>query len=339
MSISTKGMTSSPERMLTYAQALNEALREEMARDPAIVILGEDIGEYGGIFTVTRGLLTEFGPDRVIDTPISETAIVGSALGLALTGFKSIVELMFVDFTFVAADQLFNHVGKTRYISGGQSTIPLVIRTQQGSGGGKAAQHSQCLEILFCHLPGWIVVSPSNPVDAKGLLKSAIRNGNPVAFLEHKALYFQKAIVPSGEVTIPIGKANVVREGGDVTLVAYSRGVNLATAAADQLANEGISVEVIDLRTLKPLDIPIILESVKKTNRVVLVHEGHRFCGFGAELSALIQEGAFDYLDSPVQRVAALDAPIPFSRNLEKKVLPQVDSVIQAVHAAMQGGV
>ena len=333
MSSASRPLTGEPERILTYAQALNEALREEMVRDQSVVLLGEDIGEYGGIFTVTRGLLEEFGRERVIDTPISEGAIVGSALGLALTGYRPVVELMFVDFVFVASDQLFNHVGKACYISGGQRAVPLVVRTQQGSGGGKGAQHSQCLEAIFCHLPGWKVVAPSNAADAKGLLKSAIRDGNPIAFLEHKALYFQKWPMPLGDSPIPIGKARVVREGRDVTLIAYSKAVQLAISAAEQLAEEGVMAEVIDLRTLKPLDLDTILESVTKTKRVVLIHEAHRFGGLGAELAATIQEKAFHYLEGPVQRITALDVPIPFNRTLEKIVLPSVGAIISAVHS------
>lgn len=325
------------ERSLTYAQALNEALREEMTRERSVVLLGEDIGKYGGIFTVSRGLFDEFGSERVIDTPISEGAIVGAALGLALTGYRTVVEIMFVDFILVAGDQLFNHVGKARYVSGGQREVPMVVRTQQGSGGGKAAQHSQSLEAFFCHVPGWMVVAPSNAADAKGLLKGAIRNGNPVAFLEHKALYFQKATVPPGEIVIPIGKAKVLRQGRDVTLIAYSKAVELAVAAAEKLAIEDIQAEVIDLRTLKPLDVETIVASVAKTNRAVLVHEAHRFCGYGAELAATIQEKAFHDLDAPVLRVAALDAPIPFNRSLEKAVLPQVENVIAAVHTSLRG--
>ena len=335
--MSTLSQPAAAERILTYAQALNEALREEMGRNRSLVLLGEDIGKYGGIFTVSRGLFEEFGPERVIDTPISEGAIVGAALGLALTGYPSVVELMFVDFILVAGDQLFNHVGKARYVSGGQREVPMVVRTQQGSGGGKAAQHSQCLEAFFCHMPGWIVVAPSNAADAKGLLKGAIRNGNPIAFLEHKALYFQKSAVPLGDVVLPIGKAKVLRQGRDVTLIAYSKAVELAVAAADQLAEEGIQAEVIDLRTLKPPDLETIAASVAKTNHIVLVHEAHRFCGYGAELAASIQETAFHDLNAPVLRVAALDVPIPFSRGLEKAVLPQVGNVIAAVHATLKG--
>jgi len=335
MSTASRSPTEGPERILTYAQALNEALREEMARDQSVVLLGEDIGEYGGIFTVTRGLFGEFGRERVIDTPISEGAIVGSALGLALTGYRPVVEIMFVDFVFVASDQLFNHVAKARYISGGQRAVPLVVRTQQGSGGGKGAQHSQCLEALFCHVPGWKVVAPSNASDAKGLLKTAIRDGNPVAFLEHKALYFQKAPMPTGDSLIPIGKARVLREGRDVTLIAYSKAVELAVSAAHQLAEDGVLAEVIDLRTLKPLDLDTILGSVAKTKHVVLVHEAHRFGGLGAELAATIQEQAFRHLEGPVQRIGALDVPIPFNRTLEKVVLPQVGDIIAAVHSSL----
>ena len=335
MSSASRPLTEEPERILTYAQALNEALREEMVRDQSVVLLGEDIGEYGGIFTVTRGLLEDFGRERVIDTPISEGAIVGSALGLALTGYRPVVEIMFVDFVFVASDQLFNHVGKACYISGGQRAVPLVVRTQQGSGGGKGAQHSQCLEALFCHIPGWKVVAPSNAADAKGLLKSAIRDGNPVAFLEHKALYFQKWPMPTGDSLIPIGKARLVREGRDVTLIAYSKAVQLAVSAAEQLAEQGVMAEVIDLRTLKPLDLETILESVAKTKRVVLIHEAHRFGGLGAELAATIQEKAFHYLKGPVQRITALDVPIPFNRTLEKIVLPSIGAIISAVHSSL----
>lgn len=328
----------SGERVLTYAQALNQALREEMIRDPSVLLLGEDIGEYGGIYTITRGLLEEFGPNRVIDTPISEGAFTGAALGLALTGYKPIVEIMFVDFLFVAGDQLFNHVAKARYISGGQRVVPMVVRTQQGAAGGKAAQHSQSLEAIFCHLPGWVVVAPSEPADAKGLLKAAIRNGNPVAFLEHKGLYFKKGVVPDGDAIVPIGKARIAREGRDITLISYSKSLEMVLRAADSLAKEAIEAEVIDLRTLKPIDHDTIIGSVAKTNKAVVVHEAHRFCGFGAELASLIQEMAFHYLDAPVQRVGALDVPIPYNRKLEAKALPCTEGVVAAVRHAFDAG-
>ncbi len=340
MHIATPSTTeaSESERVLTYAQALNQALREEMIRDPKVVLLGEDIGEYGGIYTVTKNLLKEFGPDRVIDTPISEGAFAGAALGLALTGYRPVVEIMFVDFLFVAGDQLFNHIGKARYTSGGQRTVPLVIRTQQGAAGGKAAQHSQSLEAIFCHLPGWVVVAPSEPADARGLLKAAIRDDNPVAFLEHKGLYFKKGLVPEEDAVVPIGKARIVREGKDVTLITYSKSLELALQAAQILAQEVIEAEVIDLRTLKPLDQDTIFASLAKTNRAVVVHEAHQFCGFGAELASLIQERAFYQLDAPVQRVGALDVPIPYSRGLEGKVLPNIERVIAAVHSTLESG-
>jgi pyruvate/2-oxoglutarate/acetoin dehydrogenase E1 component len=322
---------STPEvRELTYAQALNEALREEMERDPGVVLLGEDIGEFGGVYTVTRGLLERFGPNRVMDTPISEAGFVGAALGLALTGYRPVVEIMFVDFIFVCADQLFNQVAKARYTSGGQRKVPLVVRTQQGSSGGKAAQHSQSLEAVFCHIPGWYVVAPYTPADAKGLLKAAIRDDNPVAFLEHKALYFTRGPVPAGDHLVPLGRARVLRAGRDLTLLAYSRAVELALGAAEALAREGIEAEVVDLRSLKPLDLETVAGSIRRTHRAVVVHEGHRFCGFGAELAATIQEALFDELDGPVMRVAALDAPIPYSRRLEQRVLPQVSDVVEA---------
>jgi len=333
MSTLTAPATAAAEHTLAYAQALNEALREEMARDRTVLVMGEDIGEHGGIYTVTRGLIHEFGRERVIDTPISEGAIMGGAMGLALTGYRPVIELMFVDFLFVASDQLFNHAGKARYTSGGQRSVPMVVRTQQGSGGGKAAQHSQSLETFFCHMPGWFVVAPSNAADAKGLLKAAIRNDNPVAVLEHKALYFQKGVVPEGDFVVPLGRARVVREGRDMTIISYSKAIDLALAAAGILAGEGVEAEVIDLRSLKPLDLDTMLASVAKTNRAVVVHEAHRFCGFGAELAATIQEKAFHDLDAPVQRVAALDVPIPFSRLLEEAALPQVSGVTAAVRA------
>lgn len=322
-------------RVLTFAQALGEALADEMSRDPRVVLLGEDIGTFGGVYTVTRGLADRFGRRRVIDTPISEGGFVGAALGLALTGYRPVVEIMFVDFIFVAGDQLFNHIGKARYTSGGQRTVPLVVRTQQGTGGGKAAQHSQSLEAIFCHLPGWIVVAPHTPADAKGLLTAAIRDDNPVAFLEHKGLYFTKGAVPADDEVVPLGKARVVRAGEEVTLIAYSKAMELALEAADVLAGEGVQAEVIDLRTLKPLDLETVLGSIARTHRAVIIHEAHRLCGFGAELAATIQEAAFSDLDAPVHRVAALDAPIPYSRNLERTVLPQVEDVVAAARRVL----
>jgi pyruvate/2-oxoglutarate/acetoin dehydrogenase E1 component len=329
--LKTAPSTESKERILTYAQALNEALSEEMTADPSVVLLGEDIAEYGGVYTVTRTLLDRFGKGRVIDTPISEAGFVGAALGLALTGYRPVVEIMFVDFLFVAGDQLFNHIGKTRYISGGRCSVPLVIRTQQGASSGKAAQHSQSLEAIFCHIPGWIVVAPSTPADAKGLLKAAVRDNNPVVFLEHKALYFTKGTVATEAPILEIGKANIVREGSDITLISYSKSMSTVLEAANLLGEDGIQAEVIDLRTLKPLDMETILASVSKTNRALIVHESHGFCGLGAELSSTIQERAFADLDGPVQRLAASDNPIPYNRVLERATIPQVEDVVAKV--------
>lgn len=322
-------------RTVTYAQALNEALREAMRLDPRIVLLGEDIGHHGGVYTVTRGLLQEFGAARVLDTPISEAGFLGAALGLAQSGFRPIVELMFVDFAFVAADILFNQIPKLRYMSGNRTAAALLVRTQQGGGGGKGPQHSQCLEALFCHTPGWRVITPATPADAKGLLLQAVREPDPVVFLEHKALYFTKGEVPAGVYTVPFGKARIVRAGGHVTLLAYSRTVGLALEAADQVAGEGISTEVIDLRSLNPLDLETVLASVRKTGRVVIAHEAVRTGGFGAELAALVAEHAFYDLDAPVRRVTGLDVPMPYSRPLERAASPSAAAVAVALRAAL----
>ena len=322
-------------RELHYNQALREALHEEMVRDPRVFVMGEDIGVYGGVFKVTDGFLAEFGPQRVRETPISEAGFVGAAVGAAMTGKRPVVEIMFADFVFVAADSIFNQAAKMRYMSGGRVEVPLVIRTQQGGGRGNGAQHSQSLEALFAHVPGLKVVLPSTPHDAKGLLKAAIRDQNPVVFIEHKLLYNTRGPVPEADYLIPLGQAEIKRAGHDVTLVTYSRTTLFALDAAEQLADEGISVEVIDLRTIIPLDRQTILESVRKTGRLVVVHEAHRFCGVGAEIVALVQEEAFDYLDAPIVRVAAKDVPIPVSPALEPHVLPQTDDIIAGVRRAV----
>jgi len=307
-----------------------------MRRDPRVILLGEDIGHHGGVYTVTRGLLEEFGEDRVRDTPISEAGFLGAAVGLAQCGFRPIVELMFVDFAFVAADMLFNQIPKLRYMSGNRTSVPLIGRTQQGSTGGKGPQHSQCLEAFFCHTPGWRVAVPATPADAKGLLLQAAQEPDPVVFLEHKALYFTKGEVPDGGYTIPFGQARVVRSGDRVTLLAYSRTVSLAMDAADQVAEDGISVELIDLRTLNPLDLKTVLASVAKTGRVVIAHEAVRTGGFGAELTALIAEQAFYDLDAPIRRVTGLDVPLPYSRPLENAVLPSAATIAAALRAALE---
>ena len=320
-------------RELTFSQALREALIEEMERDPRIVLLGEDIGVYGGVFKVTEGLLARFGPERVRETPISEAGFVGAAVGLAMTGWRPVPELMFMDFAYVAADSIFNQAAKMRYMSGGRVSVPMVIRTQQGGGRGNAAQHSQSLETFFTHIPGLKVVLPSTPYDAKGLLKSALREDDPVAFIEHKLLYNTKGPVPEESYTIPLGVADVKRPGTDVTLVSLSRTVLHSLEAAESAASEGVSTEVIDLRCTVPLDLETVLVSVRKTGRLVVAHESHRRLGVGAEIAALVQEHAFDYLDAPVSRVGALDVPIPASKLLEDHVLPGKSQILEALRA------
>ncbi len=318
-------------RELTYSKALREALIEEMERNPDILLLGEDIGVYGGVFKVTEGLLDRFGPERVIETPISEAGFISAAVGLAMTGKHPMAELMFMDFAYVAADSIFNQAAKMRYMSGGRAQVPLTIRTQQGGGRGNAAQHSQSLETFFTHIPGLKVVLPSTPYDAKGLLKSALRDPNPVMFIEHKLLYNTKGPVPDGEYTIPLGKADIKRAGSDATVVSWSRTVLLALEAAELAARDGIDVEVIDLRCTVPLDINAVVESVKKTGRLVVAHEAHRRVGVGAEIAALVQELAFDYLDAPIERVGALDIPTPYSKPLEDEALPDAAKILQAI--------
>jgi pyruvate/2-oxoglutarate/acetoin dehydrogenase E1 component len=316
---------------VTFVESLRMTLKEEMDRDPSLMLIGEDIGRYGGIFGVTKGLLEEFGPHRVRSTPISESAIIGSALGAAMTGIRTVAEIMYVDFTTCAMDQIVNQVAKMRYMSGGKAKIPLVIRTQEGGGRGNAAQHSQSLEALFLHIPGLKIVMPSTPYDARGLLKTAIRDDNPVMFIEHKLLYATKGFIPDGEFLIPFGQADVKRKGKDVTVIAISYMVMKALRAAERLAEEGVDVEVIDLRTLVPLDLETLLQSVRKTNRVVIVHEGCRRGGIGAEIASNIMEEAFDFLDAPIQRVGALNVPIPFSEPLENAVIPSEEEIATAV--------
>jgi pyruvate dehydrogenase E1 component beta subunit len=320
-------------RELTYSQALREALIEEMERDPSILLLGEDIGVYGGVFKVTEGLLARFGPERVRETPISEAGFVGAAVGLAMTGKRPVAELMFMDFAYVAADSIFNQAAKMRYMSGGRVSVPMVIRTQQGGGRGNAAQHSQSLESFFMHIPGLKVALPATPHDAKGLLKSALHDSDPVVIIEHKLLYNTKGPVPDGEYTVPLGVAEVKRPGKDVTLVSVSRTVLHALEAAEEIAAEGVSVEVIDLRSIVPLDIETVLASVRKTGRLIVAHEAHRRLGIGAEVAALVQEHAFDYLDAPIVRVGALDVPIPASKPMEEYVLPGKPHILAALRA------
>ncbi len=316
---------------MSFAQALNNAHKLEMERDPNIYIAGEDVGVYGGIFGVTAGLLDQFTDKRVRDTPITESAIVGTAVGAAAVGLRPVIELMFVDFIGVALDQLYNQAAKMKYMFGGKAKLPLVMRASCGAGIGAAAQHSQCLEAWFMHVPGLKVVMPSTPYDAKGLLISSIRDDNPVVFLEHKLLYGMEGEVPEEAYTIPLGEADIKREGQDVTLVATAQMVNLSLSAAEKLSGDGISVEVVDPRTLSPLDEESILESVRKTHRLVIVHEEVKFAGSGAEIAAMVAEKAFDYLDAPIIRVAAPFTPVPFSPPLEAEFIPSEEKIIEAV--------
>jgi len=319
-------------REISYRDALREALREEMRRDPTVFLLGEDIGRYwGGAFKVTKGLAEEFGDERVRDTPISESAIVGAAVGAAITGMRPVAEIMFGDLTTLAMDQIVNQAAKIRYMFGGQAKVPLVIRTPFGGGVNIAAHHSQCLEALFMHVPGLQVAVPSTPYDAKGLLKTAIRNDNPVIFCEHKLLYPITGPVPDEEYTLPFGVADIKREGNDVTVVATLYMVHKALKAAKELEKDGISVEIVDPRTLVPLDKETIINSVKKTGRVVIVTEDCKTAGVSAEIAAVIAEEALDYLDAPIKRVANPDVPIPFSPPLESFVIPDEKRIIEAV--------
>lgn len=319
-------------RNISYREALREALREEMKRDPSVFLLGEDIGRYwGGAFKVTEGLAEEFGDERVRDTPISESTIVGTAVGAAITGMRPVAEIMFGDLTALAMDQIANQAAKIRYMFGGQAKCPIVVRTPFGAGVNIASHHSQSLEAWFMHVPGLYVAVPSTPKDAKGLLKSAIRGDNPVFFCEHKLLYQIKGEVPDDESLIPFGTADVKREGSDVTVIATLYMVHKALAAAQTLEQEGISVEVIDPRTLTPLDKTSIIKSVKKTGRVVVVSEDCKTGGVSAEIAAIVAEEAIDYLDSPIKRVTATDTPIPFSPPLEQFVIPNEKSIIKSV--------
>ena len=315
---------------ITYAQAVKDAMCEEMRRDGDVILMGEDIGVYRGAFGVTQDMYQEF-PDRVIDTPISEAGFVGCAIGAAVEGMRPIVEIMFSDFMSVCWDMLLNQAPKMRYMFGGKVQVPLVLRTASGCGTGAAAQHSQSLEAMLCHIPGLKVVVPSTPYDAKGLLKSAIRDNNPVIFLEQKLLYRTKGMVPEGDYTVPLGRADIKKVGTDCTIVTYGRMVHTVLAAAETLADEGISAEVIDLRTLLPMDKNTVIESVKKTKHLVIVHEAVKTGGLGGEIAATIAESdAFYYLDAPIRRLAAEDVPVPFSAVLEKGVLPDETKIAEA---------
>ncbi len=321
---------------MTVREAISQALREEMYRDERVFIMGEEIGKWGGTYAVTRGFLDEFGERRVKDTPIAEGVIAGAAIGAAVAGLRPVAEIMTINFAFLAMDQIVNHAAKFYYMFNGQIRVPLVIRTVGGGGRQLGATHSQTPDAVFAHFPGLKVVSPGTAADAKGLLKAAIRDDDPVLFIEHATLYQQRGEVPDDpDFIIPIGESDVKRQGDDVTIVSYSKGLQISLEAADKLAEQGIQAEVIDLRTLRPLDTRPVIESVKRTNRVVIVEEGWRAYGVGSEISSRIHELAFDYLDAPVRRVAQFEVPLPYNRRLEQMALPQVADVITAVKDVM----
>lgn len=316
---------------ITMREAISQALWEEMERDKDVFILGEEVGVWGGTYAVTKGFYDHFGPERVRDTPIAEAAIIGGALGAAMTGLRPVAELMTINFAFSAMDHIVNEAAKIHYMFGGQITMPVVIRAVGGGGRQLGATHSQTPDAVFAHFPGLKVVAPGTPEDAKGLLKSAIRSDDPILFIEHATLYQFRGEVPEEDYTIPIGKSKIQRAGNDVTIVTYSKMLEKSLAAAEQLAKEGIEVEIIDLRSLRPLDMEPVIESFKKTNRAVIVEEGWRSYGVGSEISARLYEEAFDYVDAPIQRVAQKEVPLPYNRELEQMAIPQVEDIIKAV--------
>jgi pyruvate dehydrogenase E1 component beta subunit len=315
----------------TFREAISDALWEEMERDERIFIMGEEVGIWGGTYAVTRGFLDRFGEKRVRDTPISEQVIIGAAVGAAMNGLRPVAELMTINFAFLALDAIVNHAAKIHYMFGGQFTVPIVIRTTTGGGRQLAPTHSQSPEPIFAHFPGLYVVMPSTPYDAKGMLKSAIRNDNPIMFIEHATLYQTRGEVPKADYTIPLGKAEIKRQGRDVTLVSFSKMMQVALEAADQLEKDGVSSEVIDLRALRPLDIDPVIESFKKTHRCVIVEENWPHFGVGAEIAMQIQEQAMDWMDAPIKRVSQEDVPLPYSHDLEQMALPNVEKVVDAV--------
>ena len=320
---------------IKYREALRAALREEMERDPSVFCIGEGIGERGGSYKVTEGLLAEFGPRRVIDTPLSEAGFVGLGTGAAIAGARPVVEMLFIDFLLLAMDQVVNQAAKYRFMSGGEGRVPLVIRTQGGAGNSLAGQHSQSLEALFYHVPGLKVVMPSTPADAKGLLKSAIRDDDPVIFIEHKLLYLVEGEVPDGDWVVPIGRADVKRPGKDVTLVAWSHMVTKCLAAAEQLAADGVDVEVIDLRTLVPMDLGCVLDSVRRTGRLVIAQEAVRRGGVAGDVAASVAEQAFGDLRAPIVRVAGKNTVIPFNLALERASVPQVEDIVAGIRTVL----
>ncbi|BBB49592.1 alpha-ketoacid dehydrogenase subunit beta [Pelolinea submarina] len=322
--------------IITMREAISQALWEEMERDPKVFIMGEEVGVWGGTYAVTKGFLDHFGAERVRDTPIAEAAIIGSAIGAAMAGMRPVAELMTMNFAFSAMDHIVNQAAKIHYMFGGQMKVPLVIRAPGGGGRQLAATHSQTPDALFAHFPGLKVVAPGTPEDAKGLLKAAIRSDDPILYIENATVYQQRGEVPDGDYTTPIGKSKVQREGKDVTLVTYSKMVPYSMKAADELAKEGIDVEIVDLRSLRPLDMGPVIESFKHTNRAVIAEEGWKSFGVGAEVTARIYEEAFDYVDAPIQRVAQKEVPLPYNRHLEQLALPQVEDIIKAVKEVMR---
>jgi len=316
---------------ITMREAISQALWEERERDERVFIMGEEVGVWGGTYAVTKGFYDHFGAKRVRDTPIAESVIIGAAIGAAMTGLRPVAELMTINFAFAAMDHIVNEAAKLRYMFGGQFTIPMVIRTPSGGGRQLGATHSQTPDAVFAHFPGLKVVAPGTPEDAKGMLKAAIRSDDPIMFIEHATLYQVRGEVPDGEYTIPLDKAKVQRPGSDVTVVTYSKMLEISMKAADELAKEGIEAEIVDLRCLRPLDMEPVLQSFQKTNRAVIVEEGWRSFGVGAEVSARIYEEAFDFVDAPIQRVAQKEVPLPYNRTLEQMALPQVEDVIEAV--------
>jgi pyruvate dehydrogenase E1 component beta subunit len=322
---------------ITMREAISQALWEELERDERVFIMGEEVGVWGGTYAVTRGFYDHFGEKRIRDTPIAEAVIVGSAIGAALVGLRPVAELMTINFAFVAMDHIVNQAAKLRYMFGGQFEVPLVIRAVGGGGRQLGATHSQTPDAIFAHFPGLKVVAPGTAGDAKGLLKEAIRINDPVLFIEHATLYQSRDEVPDGDFTVPIGKSKVQRSGKDITLVTYSKMLEVSMKAADQLAEEGIEVEIVDLRTLRPLDMEPVVESFKRTNRAIIVEEGWRSYGVGAEVSSRLYEEAFDYVDAPIKRVAQKEVPLPYNRNLEQMALPQVQDVVAGVKEVLDG--
>jgi pyruvate dehydrogenase E1 component beta subunit len=316
---------------LTYREALREALREEMERDESVILMGEEVGPFGGSYKVSQGLYEQFGEKRIVDTPIAEEGIIGAGIGAAMTGLRPVCEIMTINFLLVGIDQLVNNAAKIPYMFNGQARVPLVVRTPSGAGHQLSCQHSQVLEVWCAYVPGMYVVAPATPADAKGMLKTAIRDDNPILFVENVLLYNENGEVPEGEHLVPLGRAEIRRDGSDVSLITYSRMVSMTLQAAEALAQEGIDAEVVDLRSLRPLDIDTVIGSVRKTNRAVFVEEGWRSYGIGAEIAAQIQELAFDDLDHPVERVAGLEVPLPYATNLERAATPSVDTIVETV--------